>query len=276
MSLVRGGALGTVRAVVSGFTFALEPAPNIRLDQTLGGGSLWDVGCYPVTYARLIVGPRPKMVFGTAHCHRGGVDEEFMGMLRFPGGTTARSRPDSAPRTGRGSRSWERRRIDGAQSVPAGCPRDPGAGAGRQIERIDVIGSPEIFVRQIEHFEASALDGTPPVVTLAESHRGPTPQAGLARFGAGFRGTDKISQIDGSGRFDGAVAALSGSRRRERPSVLTRLSCPAARLFTLAFFANDEMDRVENYDTMELAVFRADEIKRSLLADNWKEDASAR
>jgi hypothetical protein len=41
---------------------------------------------------------------------------------------------------------------------------------------------------------------------------------------------------------------------------------------TLAFFANDEMDRVENYDTIALAVFRADEIKHSLLSDGWKED----
>ena len=42
--------------------------------------------------------------------------------------------------------------------------------------------------------------------------------------------------------------------------------------FTLAFFANDEMDRVENYDSMELAIFRADEIKRSLQQDDWIED----
>ena len=34
MSLVNDGAIGTVRAVVSGFTFALEPAPNIRLDRS--------------------------------------------------------------------------------------------------------------------------------------------------------------------------------------------------------------------------------------------------
>jgi hypothetical protein len=47
---------------------------------------------------------------------------------------------------------------------------------------------------------------------------------------------------------------------------------PGGPPFTLAFFANDAMDRVENYDTMDLALFRADEIKRSLLADDWKED----
>ena len=47
---------------------------------------------------------------------------------------------------------------------------------------------------------------------------------------------------------------------------------PGGPPYTLAFFANDEMDRVENYDTMELAAFRAAEIKRSLLQDDWKED----
>ena len=47
---------------------------------------------------------------------------------------------------------------------------------------------------------------------------------------------------------------------------------PGGPPFTLAFFANEDMDRVENYDTMDLALFRADEIKRSLLANDWKED----
>ena len=41
---------------------------------------------------------------------------------------------------------------------------------------------------------------------------------------------------------------------------------------TLAFFANDQMDRVENYDTIDLALFRADEIRRSLLDEDWKDD----
>ena len=41
---------------------------------------------------------------------------------------------------------------------------------------------------------------------------------------------------------------------------------------TLAFFANDEMDHVENYETMDLALFRADEIRGTLVAEGWKED----
>jgi hypothetical protein len=47
---------------------------------------------------------------------------------------------------------------------------------------------------------------------------------------------------------------------------------PGGPPFTLTFLANGETDRVENYDTMELAMFRADEIKRSLLDEDWKED----
>jgi len=60
-----------------------------------------------------------------------------------------------------------------------------------------------------------------------------------------------------------------------KPSTRDRLRAvilPGGPPFTLAFFANDDMDRVENYDAMDLALFRADEIKRSLLADEWKED----
>ena len=47
---------------------------------------------------------------------------------------------------------------------------------------------------------------------------------------------------------------------------------PGGPPYTLTFFANDEMDRVENYETMELAMFRAGEIKRGLLDEDWKED----
>jgi hypothetical protein len=47
---------------------------------------------------------------------------------------------------------------------------------------------------------------------------------------------------------------------------------PGGPPFTLAFLANEEMDRVENYDSMDLAVFRADEIKRGLIEDHWIEE----
>ena len=62
---------------------------------------------------------------------------------------------------------------------------------------------------------------------------------------------------------------------REGPAKTDRshaVILPGGPPHTLAFFANDEMDRVENYETMDLALFRADEIRDSLLAEDWKED----
>jgi hypothetical protein len=55
------------------------------------------------------------------------------------------------------------------------------------------------------------------------------------------------------------------------PSRVRAVILPGGPPYTLAFFANDEMDRVENYDTLELALFRGDEIKRSLLAEGWQD-----
>jgi hypothetical protein len=49
---------------------------------------------------------------------------------------------------------------------------------------------------------------------------------------------------------------------------------PGGPPFTIAFFANDEMERLENYDDLGLVMFRAQEIRRSLEADGWVADES--
>jgi hypothetical protein len=47
---------------------------------------------------------------------------------------------------------------------------------------------------------------------------------------------------------------------------------PGGPPFTLAFFANDEMERIENYDSMEIVLFRANEVRESLAKDGWSPD----
>ena len=47
---------------------------------------------------------------------------------------------------------------------------------------------------------------------------------------------------------------------------------PGGPPFTLAFVVAGRMDRVENYETLDLAVFRAGEVKRTLLEDGWSDD----
>jgi hypothetical protein len=60
-------------------------------------------------------------------------------------------------------------------------------------------------------------------------------------------------------------------RDRARAVVL-----PGGPPFTLAFFANDEMERVENYESMDIVLFRADEVRRSLESDGWRAENDMR
>ena len=62
---VRAGRVGAVRLVRGAFSFDIRPRAktaqdNIRLQGALGGGSLMDVGCYPLNFARMIFGRAPR------------------------------------------------------------------------------------------------------------------------------------------------------------------------------------------------------------------------
>jgi hypothetical protein len=46
---------------------------------------------------------------------------------------------------------------------------------------------------------------------------------------------------------------------------------PGGRQTTVTWFFDDVMDRAENYDTMELALARAEHIRGLLVRDGWKE-----
>jgi hypothetical protein len=47
---------------------------------------------------------------------------------------------------------------------------------------------------------------------------------------------------------------------------------PGGPPFTLAFFVAGQLDRVENYETLDLAVFRAEDVKKTLIAEGWKDE----
>lgn len=84
-----GGAIGQVRRVTACFTFQLELDPaNIRLHPQMAGGSLMDVGCYPIYFARWVFQAEPVRVFATATFQHD-VDLAMDGVLEFPGGRTA-------------------------------------------------------------------------------------------------------------------------------------------------------------------------------------------
>ncbi|MDP9484003.1 MAG: Gfo/Idh/MocA family oxidoreductase, partial [Chloroflexota bacterium] len=89
IELARGGELGRLELVQGSFTFFLTHPGDPRIDPAMGGGSLWDVGCYPVSFARRIAGEEPERVAAFARFDERGVDRTFVGQLRFPGGLLA-------------------------------------------------------------------------------------------------------------------------------------------------------------------------------------------
>jgi D-xylose 1-dehydrogenase (NADP+, D-xylono-1,5-lactone-forming) len=88
--MIDDGVVGEVRRVSGAFTFKMEPlaADNIRLRPDLGGGSLLDVGCYPVFGIRWAFGAEPVRAFARARTLHG-VDVEMTGQLAFADGRLA-------------------------------------------------------------------------------------------------------------------------------------------------------------------------------------------
>jgi predicted dehydrogenase len=63
--------------------------PNVRLVPEWGGGCLWDVGVYPLSFAQYIYGGAPEWVFGSQWIGEFGVDEIFCGQMGYFNGGLA-------------------------------------------------------------------------------------------------------------------------------------------------------------------------------------------
>jgi predicted dehydrogenase len=86
-ALVRGGRIGTVRSIQSAFLFTVLDLNNVRNQAELGGGALYDVGCYPLVTARYIFGAEPTRAIALVNRDANlGVDTLTSGLLEFPGG----------------------------------------------------------------------------------------------------------------------------------------------------------------------------------------------
>jgi D-xylose 1-dehydrogenase (NADP+, D-xylono-1,5-lactone-forming) len=168
--LIAGGAVGSVRLIKGAFTFSIASEQDVRLDPTLGGGSLWDVGCYPVSYARFVLGEEPSEACGWQVSGPSGVDETFAGQLRFPSGALAQF--DC------GFRASYRAEIEvvgsaGVLRVPH--PFKPGereqlllTRAGQDAEAIDVFGD-ALYSGEIEDMADQIMLGKPARISLADS-----------------------------------------------------------------------------------------------------------
>ncbi len=84
--IVASGALGKLQLIKGSFTYTLKRKRNFRNIMEIGGGSIWDVGCYPISYARMLIGAEPVEVFGWQVSGPGGSDDSFIGEMRFKDG----------------------------------------------------------------------------------------------------------------------------------------------------------------------------------------------
>ena len=170
-TIVKSGRLGRIRGYKGAFTFPLTRDGDVRLNPALGGGSLWDVGCYPLSYSNLLADAAPVEVFGWQQVSPTDVDLEFAAMMRYADGSVAQFGSgfigpfraemevigtEATLRIDRPFRTDERSRLlltvgDHTESVP-----------------IDMAAP---FAGEIADIESAALDGRPQRVTLAESRR---------------------------------------------------------------------------------------------------------
>lgn len=90
MKWIAEGRIGEVRMVQSSFGFAWDGTEAGRLfEPEMGGGSLLDVGIYPITIAHLAFGGAPSAMTGIAHLGESGVDEQAGFVLGYEGGGLA-------------------------------------------------------------------------------------------------------------------------------------------------------------------------------------------
>jgi len=81
--IVAAGEIGAPTLIRASFGFAVSDPGNVRLSARLAGGSLMDVGCYPVNAARMIAGP---VRAATATARWQDVDVTLAGVLDHTGG----------------------------------------------------------------------------------------------------------------------------------------------------------------------------------------------
>lgn len=100
--VLRSGTLGDIKFISSSFRYLISRPNPVRLKPELGGGALYDVGCYPINFTGMVmdemerlrtgnpnaVSPAPESI--SVECVReDGVDMNLSAILKYPGGVLA-------------------------------------------------------------------------------------------------------------------------------------------------------------------------------------------
>ena len=176
-ALVAEGRLGEVRAIQTIFTYYLDDPANVRNQADIGGGGLFDVGCYAVNTARFLFNAEPLRaialmerdpIFGTDHLTSGLLAFSEGRQLAF---TCSTQLALTQKITVLGTRG--RLEIPVPFNAPADQPTvlvlDDGrdlAGGGREDIAIEPVDQ---YREQADAFAQAVLSGTPPVTGLEDA-----------------------------------------------------------------------------------------------------------
>jgi xylose dehydrogenase (NAD/NADP) len=167
--LVDEGQIGDLQLIRGSFTFPIGDQGDIRLFSKLGGGSIWDVGCYPISYARFVAGGDPDQVFGWQSCNEEGVDLQFVGQMRFSNGVWAQF--DSSFQT---PFRAQMEIVGGEGSLTLSNPFKPGWSNIIRVTRdgetkeVSVPGE-ELYSGEVEDMADAILYGRKPRISLEDS-----------------------------------------------------------------------------------------------------------
>lgn len=171
---VGSGRLGDIVLVRSHFSFMLEDLANVRMVPEWGGGSLWDVGVYPLSLAQFIMGGAPQLVWGRQWVGTSsGVDESFSGQMDYGNGRTAQiSSGFRMP-----FHTWAE--VIGTEGRLTLNRPFTGLDERRQLlfhhpdDTVEEIPVPEkeLYLGEVEDMHAAILDSQPNYLTLTETRQ---------------------------------------------------------------------------------------------------------
>jgi predicted dehydrogenase len=168
---VRSGRLGEITQVWGVFNYQTETRDDVRLVPDYGGGSLWDVGVYPLSFAQYVYGGPPEEVNGMQWVGDTGVDETFVGQLRYPGGGLAQiaSSFRNPFQTQMEISGREGRLVLNRPFIGLDLDRRllfyPTDGEAQEIP----VPEQELYICEVEDMQAAILDGAPLYLTLEET-----------------------------------------------------------------------------------------------------------
>jgi predicted dehydrogenase len=165
--LLDAGTVGTVRHVRAWLRARLDKPNDHRWSPELGGGALFDVTCYAVNAARLVIGEEPVRTLARATWAHGGsdVDASTDALLEFPGGAVASVHGSlEAPFEQGVVISGEKGRIVlDRPFIPHWDPTEIVIEVDGQPRQVRGIGGANHFLHMIEHVGRCMLDRKAPL-----------------------------------------------------------------------------------------------------------------